>query len=87
MKFSIAQVHHDPVRVSAALIEQYYEGTFVRNIVAALAPAPVQIMTIGVPHHFLTNYGHQEEHDEAIGLTPAGIKERIAELKHQLQAI
>jgi deoxyxylulose-5-phosphate synthase len=81
LKFSIAQVPHDLVRVNATLIEPYYEGTLGQNIVAA--PAPVQIMTIGVPHHFLTNYGHQEEHDEAIGLTPAGIKQRIVELIHQ----
>jgi transketolase len=66
-----------------ALIEPYYKGTLVQDIVAALAPVPVQIATVGVPHHFLTNYGHQEEHDKAIGLTPAGIKERIEKLIHE----
>ena len=50
--------------------------------VAALAPAPVQITTVGVPHRFLTDYGHQEQHDEAIGLTSSGVRARIEQLIH-----
>ncbi len=65
-----------------ALIEPYYEGVLIRDIVAALAPAPVRIESIGVPHRFLTDYGHQEQHDAAIGLTPASIQQRIHHLIH-----
>jgi transketolase len=66
-----------------ALIEPYYEGVLVKDIVAALAPSAVQITTIGVPHRFLTDYGHQEEHDKAIGLTPENIRTRIMNLIEQ----
>ena len=64
------------------LVEPYYEGVLMKDIVAALSPAPVQIATVGVPHRFLTDYGHQEEHDEAIGLTPSGVRARIEQLIH-----
>ena len=36
----------------------------------------------GVPHRFLTDYGHQEQHDEAIGLTPSAVRSRIEQLIH-----
>lgn len=65
-----------------ALVEPYYEGVLVPDLVQALAPAPVQVATIGVPHRFLTDYGHQEQHDEAIGLTPAGVRCQIEKLIH-----
>ena len=61
------------------LVEPFYAGTLVADIHAALETASVAIETIGVPHRFLTDYGHAEEHDEAIGLTPAGIRQRIAD--------
>ena len=64
------------------LVEPYYQGVLMQDIVAALAPASVQITTIGVPHRFLTDYGHQEQHDEAIGLTPSGVRARIEQLIH-----
>lgn len=65
------------------LVEPYYEGVVLKDIVAALAPAPLQIKSVGVPHRFLTNYGHQEEHDEAIGLTPSGVRAHIEKLIHE----
>ena len=65
------------------LIEPYYQGVLIQDIIAALGPGPVQINTLGVPHQFLTNYGHQEQHDAAIGLTPEGIRERINKLIHE----
>jgi transketolase len=61
------------------LVEPFYAGTLVADIHTALGAASVAIETIGVPHRFLTDYGHAEEHDEAIGLTPAGIRKRIAD--------
>jgi transketolase len=64
------------------LVEPYYEGVLIRDILNALAPAAVRLETLGVPHRFLTDYGHQEEHDEAIGFTPAGVKARLEKLIH-----
>lgn len=65
-----------------ALIEPYYQGGLVADIHAALGLAPLTIDAIGVPHHFLTNYGTVEQHDEAIGLTPTSIRERVKKLIH-----
>ncbi len=64
------------------LVEPYYEGVLLNDIVTALAPAPLQIATIGVPHRFLTDYGRQEQHDEAIGLTPSAVRARIEQVIH-----
>jgi len=61
------------------LVEPFYAGTLVADIHEALGTASAAIETIGVPHRFLTDYGHAEEHDEAIGLTPAGIRKRITD--------
>ena len=61
------------------LVEPFYAGTLVADIHAALGTTAVAIETVGVPHRFLTDYGHAEEHDEAIGLTPAGIRKRITD--------
>ncbi len=38
---------------------------------------PIRIETIGVPHKVLSRYGEPEQHDEALGLTPKGIRRRI----------
>lgn len=65
-----------------ALIEPYYQGVLVADIHAALGLAPLMIDSLGVPHRFLTNYGTVEQHNEAIGLTPAVIRERVQKLIH-----
>jgi transketolase len=81
--FDVETLRQNCASKKIALVEPYYEGVLVQEIVAALAPAPVRIETIGVPHRFLTDYGHQEEHDEAIGLTPENIRNRIMNLIEQ----
>jgi transketolase len=65
-----------------ALIEPYYQGMLVPEIHAALGLASLTIDALGVPHRFLTNYGTVEQHDAAVGLTPAAIRERIQKLIH-----
>ena len=47
------------------------------DICEAMSQTPVRIESIGVPHKVLTHYGTPEEHNEAIGLTPQGIRRRI----------
>jgi transketolase len=63
-----------------ALIEPFYAGTLTTAIMAALAPRPVRIEAIGVPATILSHYGTPEQHDEALGLTPATIRARIQAL-------
>lgn len=65
-----------------ALVEPYYQGVLVADIHAALGLAPLAIDALGVPRRFLTNYGTVEQHDEAIGLNPTAIRERVQKLIH-----
>ena len=55
----------------------FEEGVLVPAICAAMGRIPVSIETIGVPHKVLSRYGTPEQHDEALGLTPGGIRRRI----------
>jgi transketolase len=59
------------------VVEPYYAGTLVPDICAAMVHTPVRIESIGVPHKVLTHYGTSLQHDEAIGLTPQGIRHQI----------
>jgi transketolase len=62
---------------AVVVVEPYYEGTLVPEIVAALRPDPVRIEAIGVPRRVLTRYGSVDEHDAELGLSAAGIRRRI----------
>lgn len=62
------------------LIEPYYEGGLTMDIMAALRRQPICLETIGVPHEVLSNYGTLQQHDEALGLTPQGIRQRLLAL-------
>jgi len=54
----------------------------VADIHSALGRTPIVIESIGVPHKFLTDYGHAEQHDESIGLTAGNIRSRVQEIIH-----
>jgi transketolase len=62
------------------LVEPYYEGGLTMDIMAAMQRQPVAITTIGIPREVLTHYGTPQQHDEALGLTPHGIRQRILEV-------
>jgi transketolase len=59
------------------IVEPYYEGVLVPDICAAMKQTPIRVETIGIPHKVLTHYGKPEQHDDALGLTPGGIRYRI----------
>jgi transketolase len=59
------------------LVEPYYAGVLIPDICAAMGRIPVAIESIGVPHEVLSRYGTPQQHDEALGLTPQGIRRRI----------
>ena len=59
------------------LVEPYYEGVLVADICAAMRHTPIRIEAIGIPHQVLSHYGTPEEHDQALGLTAQGIRQRI----------
>lgn len=62
------------------LCEPYYQGALSLEVTKALAPAPILLDCLGVPHRFLTDYGEAHEHDKVIGFTPQIIRERIERL-------
>ncbi|HEX5160015.1 MAG TPA: transketolase C-terminal domain-containing protein [Ktedonobacterales bacterium] len=59
------------------LVEPFYADTLIPEVAAAMGSIPVRIEAIGVPHELLTRYGTPEQHDEALGLTPTGIRARL----------
>jgi transketolase len=59
------------------IVEPYNEGVLVPNVCSSMKHTPIRVETIGVPHKVLAHYGEPEEHDEALGLTPQGIRRRI----------
>ncbi|MCA9954785.1 MAG: hypothetical protein KC434_08715, partial [Anaerolineales bacterium] len=64
---------------NVVLVEPYYEGALVQDVTHALQATPTRITTIGVPRQVLDNYGPATQHDEALGLTVTGIRQRIRE--------
>ena len=62
---------------SIVIVEPYYEGTLVPEVVAALGPEPVRIEAIGIPRRVLSRYGGPDEHDADLGLTADGIRRRV----------
>jgi transketolase len=60
-----------------AVIEPCYEGTLSHRIMESLEGRSVRLLSIGVPHVFLTGYGHADEHDLACGLTSEQIRARL----------
>jgi transketolase len=59
------------------LVEPYYEGALVPEVVHALKDVPTRIEAIGVPRRVMERYGSPEEHDADLGLSVAGIRARV----------
>jgi len=59
------------------IVEPYYEGVLVPDVCKAMKQVPIRVEAIGVPHKVLSHYGQPEQHDEELGLTPEGIRQRI----------
>lgn len=59
------------------LVEPFYAGTGLADIVQALAPGAVRVEAMGVPRRVLRSYGTADEHDEALGMTAPGVRARL----------
>jgi transketolase len=70
-------LHEASASGDIVLVEPYYAGALVPDVVAAMGQTPVRVAAIGVPREVLTRYGTPQEHDVALGLTPEGIRRRI----------
>lgn len=60
------------------VVEPYYEGVLARDICAAMQHTRIRLESIGVPYRILEHYGTPQDHDADVGLTPPGIRRRIA---------
>ena len=60
-----------------AVVEPFYEGTMSHDILSSLQGKLVNMLSVGVPRKFLTNYGLASEHDVAYELDVASIKTRL----------
>lgn len=65
------------------LCEPYYYGALTTAVTEALAPRPVRIVHVGVPHAFIAHYGKKAEHDADFGLTAAGVRRKLEELLNE----
>lgn len=64
-------------RPAVFLVEPWYFGVLVRDVVAAFAPVAVRIDGVGVPHEVTRGYGTTDDYDTEYGLTREGIGERL----------
>lgn len=62
------------------VVEPFYEGTLAGQVAAALAHRPVRVASIGVPRRVHSRYGTWSDHDRALGLDAAGIRDRLLAL-------
>ena len=67
-------------RPRVAVVEPYYAGALVPDVIAAVAPRPARVLTIGVPRVITTGYGTPADHDRTYGLTAAAIADRLRAL-------
>lgn len=59
------------------IIEPYYSGSLINEIINAFNPSPLKISGIGIPKTFLTNYGSINDHDNELGFTEKNIFNKI----------
>jgi hypothetical protein len=60
-----------------AIIEPFYEGTMAYDVISSLQGKSIELLSIGVPRKFLTNYGMVSEQDIFCGLDVLGIKSKL----------
>lgn len=59
------------------ICEPYYEGSVTNDIVKSLSPMPISFEFVSIEKQFLSNYGTFSNHEEALGLSPDKICEKI----------
>jgi transketolase len=59
-------------------VEPFYEGSVAASIAEALSHVPSRIGSVGIRRTFIDHYGTVDEHDLALGLDAASIREKIS---------
>jgi transketolase len=62
------------------IVEPFYSGTLIDEVVSSLKGRSFTFEMIGVPKEFLDHYGTPAEHDEATGLNAGNIKYKLSAL-------
>ncbi len=62
------------------LCEPCFGGALAPSVLRALYPRPVVVDIVGQETRFSRNYGNAEEHDQALGLSPRAIRQRLRRL-------
>ena len=60
-----------------AIVEPFYEGTMAHDVMSSLRGKSINLLSIGVPRRFLTNYGQAAEQDLLCGLDVTSIKSKL----------
>jgi transketolase len=60
-----------------AVVEPFYEGTMAYDVMSSLGGKSINLLSIGVPRKFLSNYGLASEQDILYGLDVLGIKSKL----------
>jgi len=60
-----------------AIVEPFYEGTMAYDVISSLRGKSIELLSIGVPRKFLTNYGLISEQDVFCGLDVLSIKSKL----------
>lgn len=64
---------------AVALVAPFYEETLVSEIFRAAPQSAVRVLSIGVPHRFLTYYGKVEDMDRICGLSTSQIALKLTQ--------
>ncbi len=64
-------------KAKVAIVEPFYEGTLAHDVMTSLRGKPIDLLSIGVPRQFLSNYGRAAEQDSICGLDEASIKTKL----------
>ena len=59
------------------VVEPFFEGTLAHSITREMQEKKIKLLSIGVPHRFLTEYGRVADHDLMCGLNTEQIKARL----------
>ena len=62
------------------VIEPFYQGSIMDNIINFFNNQELQIETISIPYNFLTNYGLKKQHDEKLGFNKKNFIRKVIKL-------
>jgi transketolase len=62
------------------IIEPFYQGSIIDNIINFCSTKELQIESISIPYNFLNNYGSKKQHDEKLGFNKKNFINKVKKL-------